>query len=497
MKQIALCVVVAGSILAAAPVRVAAERSWVEVKSPHFTIVSNASDRSAREVAWQLEQVRGVMQRLWTWARVDTPKPIVVFAVDDEASMRALAPQFWEQKGGVRPASVFVEGADRYDVALRGDLKADDREGLNPYITAYWSYVALVLSSSLDRELPLWFQRGLAGVFSNTIVRDTSIQLGRVIPWHLRRLQQGSRPPLRELLSVDRQSPWYTQGDRLDQFDAECWAFMHYLMFGDEGAHRTQLDRFMALLHAGRAPAGAVDEAFGNLNALQSGFSAYFTRQLYQYQRADVDTRTPREGFQVRSLAASESASLRAAFHTAMRRPVEARAALEDARKADARSAATYETEGILLEADDKRDDARVAYAKAIELGSANFFAYYRLAALRWVPSADSEALTSIRKSLEQSVALNDRFAPALGLLGEVNARLGRPDEALTAATRAVSLDGNSVARRLSLARVFWSLSRPDEAESAARRALEISRTDDERRTVQELLDFFQKNRRP
>jgi len=496
MESVRLRVVAIVIALIAFQTRVVAERSWVEVKSPHFTIVSNESERSARTVAWQFEQMREVLHSLWAWARVDTAKPIFVLAVGDEASMRALAPQYWEQKGGVRPASVFVEAADRYIIALRSDLRADDREGLNPYITAYWSYVALVLNSSLDRDLPLWFQRGLAGIFSNTIVRDTSIQLGRVIPWYLQRLQQGSRLRVRDLLTIDRQSPWYTQADRLDQFDAECWAFMHFLMFGDDGAHRSQLDRFMALLHAGKLAPAALEEGFGNLDALQSGFSAYFTQRLYQYQRVDVDTRTTKEGFQGRPVPASESASLRAAFHTALNRPVEARAAIDEARKADARQATTYETEGILLDSDRKNDSARVAYAKAVELGSKNFFAYYRLAALMWVQGADSDTLASIKKSLEQSIVLNDRFAPALGLLGEANAHLGRPEDALNAARRAVSLDGG-VTQRLSLARVLWTISRPDEAASEARNALTIARTEGERRTAQELLDFFQKNRHP
>jgi tetratricopeptide (TPR) repeat protein len=180
----------------------------------------------------------------------------------------------------------------------------------------------------------------------------------------------------------------------------------------------------------------SMHRAFGNLDALKNGFSAYFTRQLYQYQRVDVDTRTTTQGFQARSLPPSESAGLRAALHAALNRPVEARAAIEEARRADARLTATYETEGILFDSDRKNDSARVAYMKAVELGSRNFFAHYRLAALMWVQGADSDTLASIKKSLEQSIALNDRFAPALGLLGEANAHLGRPEDALNAARR-------------------------------------------------------------
>ena len=83
MKKILLGVITVGLVLVSSPVRVAAQRSWVEVKSPHFTLVSNDGEGSARAIIWQLEQVRGVIERLWTWARVDTTKPILILAVRD------------------------------------------------------------------------------------------------------------------------------------------------------------------------------------------------------------------------------------------------------------------------------------------------------------------------------------------------------------------------------------------------------------------------------
>src|SRR5262245_63513788 len=98
MQHSSLRVLVACVAISVFWVPARAERSWVEVKNPHFTVVSNDSERVAREVAWQFEQMRSVIQRLWTWARVDTPKPIVVYAAPDEATMKALTPEYWERK---------------------------------------------------------------------------------------------------------------------------------------------------------------------------------------------------------------------------------------------------------------------------------------------------------------------------------------------------------------------------------------------------------------
>src|SRR5581483_8399981 len=142
---------------------------------------------------WQLEQVRTAVEAFWNWARVDLDKPLLVIAVGDEAGMKTLAPQFWEQRNGVRPASVFVSGLDRHYVALRADAKVPDTVGINPYVVAYWSYVNLIITTAIKRDMPLWLSRGLASVMSNTIVREARLDVGQPIPWHLQRLNTGSR----------------------------------------------------------------------------------------------------------------------------------------------------------------------------------------------------------------------------------------------------------------------------------------------------------------
>src|SRR6266481_8956654 len=80
---------------------IAAPRAWIEVKSPSFTVVSDAGVGSARNVAWQFEQARAAFTRLWSWARPRGGKPFIVFAARDESSLRALAPEYWEPKDAV------------------------------------------------------------------------------------------------------------------------------------------------------------------------------------------------------------------------------------------------------------------------------------------------------------------------------------------------------------------------------------------------------------
>src|SRR5262245_34339601 len=64
---------------------------------------------------------------------------------------------------------------------------------------------------------------------------------------------------------------------------------VHYLMFADQGAHRSALDRFTALTLEGKTSAAATEIAFGNPQALENGFSQYINRQVMTFMHFDVD----------------------------------------------------------------------------------------------------------------------------------------------------------------------------------------------------------------
>jgi hypothetical protein len=130
---------------------VQATDAWIEVKSPHFTVISNAGDGSARNVVWQFEQIRSVIEATFPWARLDLTRPLTIIALKDENSMHAMAPQYWEQKGGMRPAIVWVSGPDHTYIALRADIRAEDKVLINPY-ASYFSYVSLIVRHSFGRS---------------------------------------------------------------------------------------------------------------------------------------------------------------------------------------------------------------------------------------------------------------------------------------------------------------------------------------------------------
>jgi hypothetical protein len=146
------CAIAVSIVIALTTPGLRAADQWIEVKSAHFVVMSNAGQSSARSVAWQLEQIRSAIAVWWPWARVDLNRPLAVLAVRDEATMKSLAPQYWEQKSSVHPTSVWVTGPDQHYMVIRADVAADDRVNVNPYFNSYFSYVSLILQQSVDRE---------------------------------------------------------------------------------------------------------------------------------------------------------------------------------------------------------------------------------------------------------------------------------------------------------------------------------------------------------
>ncbi|HEY1304821.1 MAG TPA: tetratricopeptide repeat protein [Vicinamibacterales bacterium] len=469
----------------------AADDRWIEVKSPHFTVVSNAGDKSARNVAWQFEQIRAAIQAGWPWARVQLDRPVMVVAAKDEASMKMLLPQYWE-KGDrdSRPASVFNTSADRHFIAMRSDLRADDTEGINPYFASYWSYSALTLNNAFETPLPLWFRSGLAEVLSNSIVRDSEIQFGRAIPWHLVALQ-GARLRLSELIALDARSPYYTSGATRSNFDAQCWGVMHYMLFGRGEDRIDRVNQLATLLLNGKSSADAIQAVFGSVEALEQAYLQYQKKPISNYARLKVETNVASKDFPTRMLTAAELTVVRAALHGAMGRAADARALIADARKLAPEAPGSYDVEAMLLDREGKREDARTALAKAADLKSDSFYTNYRLAVLTWSPNPDQDARARMEQLLRRSIAINDGFAPAQAFLGDVMARGQRATEALAFATRAVQLDPGDSDYRLTLARVLWELSRRDDARAAALAGRSLARTDQQRSEAEELLTFF------
>jgi len=100
--------------------------TWVEVRTPNFTVVSNAGEGTAQKASLEFEQVRAAFGQVWPNARLRQGTPVVVLALKNEGSLRRWAPSYYETKGGIARVSGSARGVDREYLLLRTDSRPTD-----------------------------------------------------------------------------------------------------------------------------------------------------------------------------------------------------------------------------------------------------------------------------------------------------------------------------------------------------------------------------------
>ena len=214
------------------------------------------------------------------------------------------------------------------------------------------------------------------------------------------------------------------------------WAFVHFLMFGEEGGARRKLERLSSVDgSAGKDPAVSFTETLGTDRARWSGrFRLYYQRPIFSYRRMKIDVSVERERFPVRKLhAGGDGCQLRAMFHAATSRPVEARAADRRGeegqperppallcRRGHPRRPRQQGSRKQRPRTPRRQSSSRRTPMPTIRYASLTVAAEH----------APGCTLVEVEKQLAKAIALNTRFADAYAWLGQVRAyaRHGRWD---------------------------------------------------------------------
>src|SRR5437867_657010 len=91
-------------------------QNWVEVRSPNFTVVTDAGDKRGREVALRFEQMRHIFGSLVLREKMNTAVPLAIIAFKDRKGLQQVAP-LWNGKP-VELAGVYYQGDDKHFIAL-------------------------------------------------------------------------------------------------------------------------------------------------------------------------------------------------------------------------------------------------------------------------------------------------------------------------------------------------------------------------------------------
>ena len=422
---------------------------WVETRSTHFVVLTDASEKDARRLASQFERMHMVFHTLLPAKGDDTDPPIVVVAVRDRKGMQALEPEEYLGKNRIDLGGFFLRAPEKNYILVRLDAQEE-----HAYANVYHEYTHYMLRKT-DAWLPLWLNEGLAQFYENTDIDEKTVWLGQANAEELRFLGRTDLLPMETLLKVDTRSPYYHDEQKGSIFYAESWALTHFLMVSDrvQGTHR--MHEYVELLARGEDAVSAAREVFGDLDKLQQGLSDYAMQRKFMYFMMPATLEAKDAAAEVRPVTTAEADAVRADMMIYTKRTAEAKALAEEVLREDPGNAQARESMGTLSYSEGDFAGAKKWYREAVELDAHNYLTHYNYAmmALRSGAKAEDEAMET---SLQASIALNPGFAPAYDALAMFYAARHRKlDEAHTLNVKAVELEPDRLSYRLNCSEVL------------------------------------------
>jgi tetratricopeptide (TPR) repeat protein len=435
---------------------------WVEVRSPHFSVVTDAGERRGRETALRFEQMRAVFGALMTKKQVTIPVPLQIVAFRDGNEMRRFVP-LWQGKP-VQVSGLFQASNDRCFIIL--DMAVDD-----PWQVVFHEYAHQLLNGNTGPQSQPWFDEGFAEFFSSIKVKGKEAEIGLPVEndWHF--LQKNSLMDVADLFRVRHNSSIYSEnGDRRSLFYAESWLLVHYLY-----DHRwlSKLPLYFALGQREIGIDESIRQAFGmSALYLNNRLRDYLSRDQLRSYRVSVDSVTDGSKYVVRRLAITEVQAVLADVHVhSADYQGKAVAEFEGVLKVEPENAAALRGLGYAYFIKHQYQQAAECFSKALKHDSDDprLLYYSALLAQSRGPglSNDREQLRVVKEQLEKAVALDPEYADAYRLLALTYASLGKKDQALQIILKAVDLNPRNERYLLNRAQLYMVDGKYDESIAA------------------------------
>jgi len=135
-------------------VAIGEDKSWIEIRSPHFVLMTNGSEGAGRHAAKQFELMRAVFASQFPGLALEGAKPLLIVAPRDR----------YVTGGFELPANVggrYMRLGPKEYAIVRLDIVGNDRIDPDTYATVYHEYVHSLLHRNF-RVLPSWLDEGIA-----------------------------------------------------------------------------------------------------------------------------------------------------------------------------------------------------------------------------------------------------------------------------------------------------------------------------------------------
>lgn len=440
-------------------------QNWVEVRSPHFTVVTDAGERKGREVALQYEQMRAVFGTLIQRPSVNLPVAVQIVAFRNNSGMRQFLP--WYKGKPTEEVALYLEGEARHFVLL--DLSAEGR----PTTTNY-EFAFQLLYANYPPAQP-WFDEGFTEYFSTVRVNNKEVRIGAP-PFGLQEiLKQNKLMPVTDLFRVDS-GILHESGNHRLMFSAQSWLLVHYLLTNKKLSQAGEY--FDLVLNQNQPIPDAIRRAFGVE-------PEEFDRQLEAYRRSGVGKQIAFEapagvdsgGYQVSSLDAAAVKTVMAEVH--LNSPDYKEQAIKEFEEVLATSPAyapAHRGLGYAYLRKQKFDQAGEHFRRAAELSPDDPRVLYFSALFRSMAGrGDPDSAWEMKDKLTKAIAINPDSADSHSLLAAAHMATQDVEAAIASIKTAIRLSPRNPSYQINLAQYYLAAQKWDEAEAIYRRLQQSS----------------------
>ncbi len=438
------------------------EKPWIEVKSPHFRVLTNTSVGEGRRVARELEQFRSLMLVRYPDFRLESAAPLLIFAVRDEDTASALNPNLWKMKG-TKPAGYYGHSWEKQFAMVRLDTW-----GRGAQEVVFYDYAQMVLNLN-TRWVPTWLSVGFDEFYSYTRFEEKETLIGAPTE-RFRQLRTRPPIPVEEMLKVTARSPYMHDEDKVYVFRAEAWALFHYLIFGPNMDGGKKLNQFFGMLQDGADQKTAFQQLFGSSKSVDAALQDYL-RGFTLYAAAVKNLPTfDEKDFPGRTLTIAETQAEIGGYHLWSRDWENARAYVRDALNNDPNLGLAHEEQGFLCLHDGKDAEAIKEFSDAVDKDKTLYLSLFFKTMMSPQATSDVRADQSVfRQGLTDTLNLNLQFAPAFVQLSKLAVRQNDLKTALNYSLRAESLEPSRAGYHIFTGQILLRLGRYQEAAERAR----------------------------
>ncbi len=448
----ALCCVVLGSRLV-----FAGDPQWVEVRSPNFSVITDAGEKRGRDVALHFEQMRSVFGTLFTKAHVNLPVPLQIVGFRNSKEMQQVAPLFNGKP--IELAGLFQGGDDRSFIIL--DMSVED-----PWTTVFHEYAHRLLDGNTSFRTDPWFEEGFAEYFSSIEVDDKQARVGKIPEQTYRILQQMGWMKVSDLFRVQQNSKTYNESsDHRTTFYVESGLMVHYLY--DNHMLAKVAVYFDALINQKKPVEQAIQAAFGmTAEQFDTALGDYLRSGKYFYYPVPTPSGIVASQFTVTRVSMPNARALIADIHAhSADYGQRALGEFQDVLKMDPDNAAALRGEGFACLMQKDYECAADYLRRAAERDSKDARVHYYYAMLLQQQGAPDKARSEeIKKQSELAIALDPSLADAYSLLGFAQAFSGDPEKGLATMKKALELAPRNERYMFNLANVYIANGKADSA---------------------------------